>query len=748
MSKTIFTKVDYDLGTLMKYISLGEIGLPDIQRPFVWQTAKVRDLFDSMYRGYPVGYLLFWQATADRAIGEEHKQKSARLVIVDGQQRITSLYAVIHNVPVLRKNFKSEYIRIAFSPLEERFEVTDAAIQRDKTFLPDISTLWANNAKITVIIREYLEALRASRDLTDKEESEIEERILRLQNMLSFPLTALELSSDIDEEAVSDVFVRVNSKGTPLNQADFILTLMSVFWDEGRTTLEKFCIDSLKPSKTTASPFNHFIEPSPDQLLRVAVGIAFRRARLKYVYSILRGKDLDTEKFDEARREQQFDRLKDAQSRVLNLQYWHDFLNCVRTAGFRSSKMISSHNTLLFTYVFYLIGRTEYRVPEYDLRKVISRWFFMASVTGRYTASPESALEFDLAGLRHVNNATEFVENLNDKCDVAISSDFWTISLPNDLATSSSRSPSSFAYQAALVLLDASVLFSEAKVSDLLDPSLHPVRSLVERHHLFPKAYLEKLGISSVRETNQIANYALVEWGDNVAISNLAPSEYLPSLKARFTGTKLGEMYYHHALPDGWEDMEYYEFLRRRRELMAGVIRTAYLVLIGKPASRIATSTVPAETLISGGEGVSVEYKSTMRTNLHTGKKDPQMELAVIKSIAAFLNSNGGTLIIGVSDEGMPIGLGVDGFANLDRMGLHLTNMLNSRIGAHNMFYVHQRFDDFKNSTVMAVDCTPSKSPVFVKDGHVERFYVRTGAATVELSGSQMQRFIDNRFRL
>ena len=400
------------------------------------------------------------------------------------------MYAVIKSIAVLRENFESERIQIAFNPIEERFEV--AAICRDKSFIPDISVLWSVDAKITRIIRDYLENLRKGREISEAEELAIEDRILKLQGLLGFPFTALELASDIDEEAVSDVFVRINSKGTPLNQADFILTLMSVFWDEGRAALEGFCRESRKPSKGKASPFNHFIEPSPDQLLRVGVGVAFKRARLKYVYSILRGKDLETEKFSDKRREQQFELLKDAQKRVLNLQHWHDFMNCIRQAGFRSGKMISSQNNLLFSYILYLIGRTEYKVPEFDLRRVIARWFFMSAVTGRFTGSPESAMEFDLAGLRDVDTSDGFVKTLSQICDITLTNDFWAVSLPNDLATSSPRSPSLFAYLAALVLLDARVLFSKIKVADLLDPSVQANRSAVERHHLFPKGFLNK----------------------------------------------------------------------------------------------------------------------------------------------------------------------------------------------------------------------------------------------------------------
>lgn len=751
MSETVFTKVDYDLGSLVKYIGLGEIGLPDIQRPFVWKNAKVRDLFDSMYRGYPVGYLLFWQnalVDAARTIGEDKKQKPPRLVIVDGQQRLTSLYAVIRNIPVLRENFEYEQIQIAFSPLEERFEVADAAICRDKSFLPSISVLWNDKTDLFEVVENYLEGLSGSREVTTEESKAIKKTISKLQGLLSFPFTALELDSDIDEEAVSDVFVRINSKGTPLNQADFILTLMSVFWDEGRANLEHFCRNSRKPSKGEASPFNHFIEPSPDQLLRVAVGVAFKRARLKFVYSILRGKDLETEKFSDERRVQQFELLKDAQQRALNLQYWHDFMNCIRQAGFRSGKMISSQNNLLFSYMLYLIGRTEYKVPEFELRRVISRWFFMSAVTGRFTGSPESAMEFDLARLRDVSTADGFVKALLQICDITLTNDFWAVSLPNDLATSSPRSPSLFAYHAALVLLDARALFSKIKVADLLDPAMHANRNAVERHHLFPKGFLTKKNISAIRETNQIANYALVEWGDNANISDDSPAEYVPEMRSRFTQSELERMYWLHALPANWEHLEYREFLEKRRELMAQVIAEGYATLIAGGLDEETEATeFDLSTAVVNGESEVVEFKSTLRTNLHTGNRDPRMELSVLKTLAGFLNTNGGMLVIGVSDDGSPVGIQADGFANEDKMSLHLVNIVKSRMGIHAMTGLHAHFDDHDDGRVMVVKCRKSPTPIFLKDGDIERFYIRTGPSTTELSASQTQEYVKQQFK-
>lgn len=751
MSKTVFTKVDYDLGSLIKYISLGEIGLPDIQRPFVWKNAKVRDLFDSMYKGYPVGYLLFWKsALADgaRTIGTDSKQKPPRLVIVDGQQRLTSLYAVIRDIPVLRENLESERIQIAFNPLEDRFEVADAAIARDKAFIPDISVIWCEDARVTQIIRKYIDGLRGSREVTNSEEWKIEESIEKLKGLTSFPFTALELAAEIDEEAVSDVFVRINSKGTPLNQADFILTLMSVFWDEGRAALERFCRECRKPSRSEASPFNHFIEPSPDQLLRVGVGVAFKRARLKYVYSILRGKDLETEKFSDERREQQFGILKNAQQRALNLQHWHDFMNCIRHAGFRSDKMISSQNNLLFSYVLYLIGRTEYQVPEFELRQAIARWFFMSAVTGRFTGSPESAMEFDLARLRDAETPETFLKVLKQICDITLTNDYWAVSLPNDLATSSPRSPSLFAYYAALVLLDAPALFSKLKVADLLDPSVHANRTGVERHHLFPKAFLARQGIRAIRETNQIANYALVEWGDNADISDRAPAEYVPVMRERFSHSEQERMSRLHALPENWEHMNYREFLEKRRELMAQVIAQGYTTLLpGTVAEASIEGEFDLSAVVTNGESEAVEFKSTLRTNLHTGNRDPRMELTVLKTLAGFLNTSGGMLIIGVADDGSPVGIQADDFGNEDKMSLHLVNIVKARLGVHAMTSLHAHFDDHDDCRVMVVKCRRASVPVFLKDGDTERFYIRTGPSTTELSASQTQEYIKQHFK-
>lgn len=751
MSEPLFKQVNFSLNSLIEFIDIGQIGLPDIQRPFVWQNAKVRDLFDSIYRGYPVGYLLFWQNGLEghesKTIGSDKKQKYPDLLIVDGQQRLTSLYAVVKGVPVVRENYEAENIEIAFNPLTEGFEVADAAIRKDPAFIPNISLLLSDKADLFEIVDSYLARLEATREISDIERKQIRNAINRLSKLGSFPFTALELASTVTEEEVSEVFVRVNSKGTPLNQADFILTLMSVFWDDGRRQLETFCRDARTPSTKGASPYNHFIRPDPDQLLRVAVGLGFKRARLQFVYSLLRGKDLETGLFSAERRDQQFAVLKKAQAEVINLIYWHDFFNAIRQAGYRGGKWISSTNGLLYAYVFYLIGRTEYHVDEHVLRRAIAKWFFMSSLTARYTSSPESAMEADLARLRGISDGRDFINILNQVCDTSLTNDFWTITLPNDLATSAAQSPSLYAYYSSLVLLDAKALFSKQRIVDLTDPSVHSTKSAVERHHLFPKAYLQSIGISQTRETNQIGNFALVEWRDNVDIKDRQPSEYIKEFTGKFTNNELVRMYKWHALPDGWETLPYHTFLTERRELMARVIRDGYATLAEKHGETQPGLPVPIHELATQGESITLEYKATLRTNLHTYQVDPRMELSCLKTIAGFLNSrNGGTLLIGVMDNGTPVGIEADGFLNEDKMLLHLDNLIRERIGPKHTMYIHPHFEDYDGSKVLAVECSPGNSPVFVKDGSTERFYIRMGASTPELTSSQTHEYIKERF--
>lgn len=569
---------------LIEEIEGGEIGVPDIQRPFVWKNSKVRDLFDSMFRGFPVGYLLFWEnerPEEQRFIGVDTKhRKIPRLLIVDGQQRLTSLYAVMKGVPIVTKDYQQRKIQIAFRPRDNTFKVADGATRRNPEFIPDISVLWEGGRRN--FVNNFVARLINERNLSETDGDLLYEAIDTLYDLKKYRFNTIELIKSVKEEDVSEIFVRINSQGNTLNQADFILTLMSVFWDDGRKELEDFCRLSRTPQVeigNIGSPHNYHIQPNPDELLRVIVGVGFRRAALRYVYSILRGKDLETGIFSEARRDKQFGILKTAQEITLDLTTWHDFFQVLKQAGYNRADVISSKNALLYTYVMYIIGKKEYKLDNYQLRNTIAKWFYMVTLTKRYANSPETVMERDLRDLRDISTSEGFVSHLTAIIQREFTSDFWSTTLPYALERSSARGPALFTYYAALNILGAKALFSQLKVSELLQEGLKSKKSPLDRHHLFPKAYLKKIGFKEPREYNQIANFALVEYSDNIKISDKPPSEYFLDYIARYKQDELENIYNWHCLWEGWESGDYRDFLEERRKRIAKFIKQGFEAL-------------------------------------------------------------------------------------------------------------------------------------------------------------------------
>jgi hypothetical protein len=721
-------------------IDQGSIGLPEIQRPFVWKKSKVRDLFDSMYRGFPVGYFLFWKNSSPGAkqIGTVTHQVAPERMIVDGQQRLTSLYAVLKGVPVVDENYQPTKIEIAFNPAEGTFAVTSAAYRKSAHWIPDISVVWSEEIGLFTLVGNFIERLREEQEITPELQRTIEQNVQQLHKLSNYSFTAIELSVDTEAEAVSDIFVRINSAGVELNQADFILTLMSVYWDEGRKQLEAFSRDAKMPSPGKPSPFNYFLEPSPAELLRVAIGYGFRRGRLRAVYNLLRGKEPDDEHVTAGAKN--FAILQEAQTEVLKLSNWHQFLHSVMLAGFRSGRLITSTNTLLYGYVLFLIGKIQHKVPLKTLKNSIARWIFMSALTSRYTGSYESQIESDLNRLAIAQTGDDYVAALDKIIGENLTEDFWTIALPAQFETTASRSPTLYAYYAALSLLKARVLFSPMYVSDLLDPAVRGDRLSVERHHLFPVAHLKSQGIEQSRDVDQIANYALVEWPDNADISDKPPADYAPAMVASLTPEERVRQAFWHALPQGWSGMDYTQFLSERRRKLADVVRKGFeqigSVDLDAEAEKTETAALNLKDLISEGENATVEFKSTARWSVNDNRVHEGVEFAVVRTIAGFLNTNGGTLVIGVADDGAVVGLEHD-YATLkkkDRDGfeLFLYDLLGLTLGKNALPRLNVKFEYLNDREVAIVTVQRSPKIVFTNPTgqKVDDVNVRFGNST------------------
>jgi hypothetical protein len=757
---TKFMNISFPITTLLGQIETGQIGLPELQRPFVWDRAQVRDLLDSLYRGYPTGYFLFWQASPDQGsnpIGTDTKQMTPTLLVVDGQQRLTSLFAVFRDAPVLSSKFESEHIRIAFNPVRERFEVANTAIERDREWVGNVSAVLSGTQGSFAFINSFIERLRGEREVTDETAEFIAANLQRLASLPNYTFSAIQLSHDLPVEEVSEIFVRVNSKGTQLNQADFILTLMSVYWDKGRKELEQFC-QSARTASTQPSPFNWFIEPAPDHLLRVSIGLGHRRAQLKYAYELLRGKDLETGKVSPETRTKNFAILKDAQAEVLDLTNFSEFLKALQEAGFRSGKMITSRNTIVYSYLIFLIGRRDYSIDYKTLRAALARWFLMCVLTSRYTGSPETQVEKDIRRFGEAADGPEFLATLDQIVSSQLTADFWELTLPDQLAWSGGYIPAMFAYFAALDLLGAKVLFSNLTVHQLLDPAQIAKKKSLERHHLFPKAFLQAQGIIAPSRINQVANYALLEWPDNIKIGAQAPHEYLPQMfNKHVSAADTEKVRFWHALPEGWESMDYDMFLDHRRRLIAQVIKAGYLKLAEgvDPFAHTTHPELPPPTvaeLVAQGESETVEFKSSVFHSYKPEVPEKVIVGAIIKTVAAFLNTNGGTLAIGVADDGTVLGLDED--LNLKKFDLDkyenaLRTLLINAIGTVAASRCKTRFQSAEGHDVCLVDVESGVKPTYAdSDRGKGLFFIRAGNTTRQLDTKETVDYIAGRWGL
>ena len=576
-----------ELEDLLKDIKTGKLGLPDLQRPFVWKDNKVRDLLDSMLKGFPIGYIMIWSAPEDyenvKQIGlNEKNYKRSEDLVIDGQQRLTSLIASMYGIKVKDKRFKERRIRIVYNPLEAKFEVWSNRYEKDPLWINDISKLFEadDRHEATKFRKEFIKKLNEYKvskeepELSDDEEIAIEENLNALLDLKDYSLPVLKIRQKADEEDVADIFKRVNSGGQNLNENNFIETLLSVYDNDVHDKIMKFCTESRIPQDGTS--FNNIIDVDPSHLIRMAVGYGFNRARMRYGYKILRGKNLKTGETSEETRKENLEIFKKALDLVMDVNNWHAYLNLFPNAGYIRGNLVSSSYVVIYGYVWYLMGKYQYHVGPLELRKVITKFIFMSLVRQYYGLAPESSVERNFADLRDVKNAQGFVDYFNKEVELNFTEDFFTKTLPDDLHSSSAISPSWYGYIASINVLGTPMLFSTSPLSVYWEKGGSGKKKAIDKHHIFPKNYLKHQGYDSDRDRNQIANFTYLDYNTNIDIADNPPADYVGRYRE-----KLGEDGYRlaceqNALPIGFESMDYFTFLEERRKLMSDIIKKAY----------------------------------------------------------------------------------------------------------------------------------------------------------------------------
>lgn len=598
MSIQKYSVNQHSIQTLLTWVRSEEIAIPEIQRPFVWNGTKVRDLIDSLYQGYPVGYLIAWRNPTVKL--KDGTTSQGKRILIDGQQRVTALMAAILGMYVINKDYQRIKITIAFNPQEQRFEVSNPAIAKDKSWVSDISEIFASDFKVLKFVGEYCDR----NESTDQDS--IYNSLELLRGVVNNHIGLIELNSDLDIEVVTEIFIRINSQGAVLNQADFVMSKIAANETYGGNKLRK-CIDyfchlakapqfhqqlaDLDQEFAATTYFqkmswlkdenDDLYDPSYSDMLRVAFTSEFKRGRLQDLVALLSGRNFETRTYEDVIAEESFKKLDDGILKFMNETNFKKFIMILKSAGFVERSMIRSRNAINFAYVIYLVLKSK-STPPAKIESCVRKWLVMSILTGRYSGSPESTFDTDIRrvdelGMSHYQSEIDAAE---------LSQAFWDAGLPQQMDTSVASSPYFKVFLAAQVHgNNKGFLSKDITVRDL-------IMNRGDIHHIFPKNYLKRNNLEK-GQYNQIANYVMMQSEINIAIKDRSPDQYFVTLQDQcktqqpiyggiIDQNELNKNLAVHCLPDGMEVKnieDYAEFLEARRKLMSHKIRDYYFKL-------------------------------------------------------------------------------------------------------------------------------------------------------------------------
>jgi len=582
------------ISTLLSWINEGEIAIPEIQRPFVWDAIKVRNLLDSLYQGFPVGFLIGWKNPDVKL--KDSSTSFGKRILIDGQQRVTALMAALLGQEVVNKDYRKVRIRISFHPIEHRFEVFNSVTATNPAWISDIATVFAPDTKINRLVQDYCAQNPAA------SQDDVYESMEALRGIAGNQIGLIELAHDLDINTVTEIFIRVNSAGVPLSQADFAMSKIAVNETYGGNALRKaidyFCHLSTAPDffstmkndkEFTSTDFyskltwlknenENLYDPSYTDMLRVAFTSQFGRGRLSDLVALLSGRNFETRQYEERIVEESFARLKQGVLRFMNETNFKRLIMILRSAGFVDPAMIGSSNAVNFAYILFLSLKGR-EIHSADIERTVRRWFVMSLLTNRYSGSFETQIEQDM----RIFSEGDPVGYAEQVFRGELSDAFWEVVYPQSLETSRAQAQPFQIFKAAQIKMnDRGFLSRDIGIYDLVT-----VKSDV--HHLFPRDFLKKNGLAQA-QYNQIANYVIAQTEINIAIGNKEPSVYLGQLADQVNGgpkvygnitnpDELRENMRMNCIPDGVESMglsDYPAFLSARRTLMAAKSRAYF----------------------------------------------------------------------------------------------------------------------------------------------------------------------------
>ena len=580
------------------YLSLIQqniVAIPEIQRPFVWSKTQVRNLIDSLYNDYPIGYIITWQNPSVRL--KDGTNSAGKQILIDGQQRLMAMRAALTGKPVINKKYQQERIAISFNPVTREFKVQDGSTRRGNQWLADISMVMSDDFNLYNFVHDYVAKN------PECQPDMISNAISDLIMIKGRAIGNIMLSSELSIEAVNDIFIRINASGVSLSNADFAMSKIAVYekhpGDEYGMRLRKF-IDyfcNLVSDPTiyqqivtndqdfASTPYFKEISwlesgaddlfcPDYNDVLRVCSLTEFERGKLSDLVALLSGRDFETREYKQEIATKSFDTLAGGVSKFVHqYRFEHFKQDILRTAGFVDKNDLTAKNAINYAYAMYI--RAHDIGDAGDTNSLIRRLFVLSLLTSRHSGSFETLFEHDIKLIKRPGDLERFVTTLESQTLTDI---YWDSVLPDEFDKTNVGNQFWHLYTVAQIKLGlSSFLLKDNKVRDLTTANIH---------HLFPKNYLIKHGVDK-KDYNKIADLVYLRDDVNFAISDHEPADYMAKV-TEFNNHFKTDIVNNEQLQDNFSDNaipqmfvsatieDYHEFLRQRQKLMANLIRRYY----------------------------------------------------------------------------------------------------------------------------------------------------------------------------
>ncbi|MBI2774084.1 MAG: DUF262 domain-containing protein [Chloroflexi bacterium] len=726
-------KIDISVSSLVDMVQQGDLRLPSIQRRYVWPVTRVRDLMDSLYRGYPSGSILVWETDKDVperefAVEQDDRTFRAYKLLLDGQQRLTSLSAITRGVPLKLKRVRP--VEIAFNldhpegaPSEATEVEGDAASEDDDEDGEDEVSVqervrglafvvanrfllkdphWIPVSRIfdtTVTDWHLLKPLNLTPDQPEWEK--YTKRLQRVRAIRDYPYVMHVLERDLSYEEVTEIFVRVNSLGMKLRSSDLALALITSRWPAAVQLFEDF----LEHCEKVWFTFDL------GMIVRTLVVFATRQSRFRTVGRI------------------PIKRLQDSwQDAKRGLDFAVNFLRS--NAGIEDESLLSSPLLVVPVAVFAVLRQM--RLSRADERALL-HWLFTANALGHYSGATETTLDKDLGVL--------FAGGGPDELTALLQQQHGRLRFEaSDFAGRSARNPLFQTTYLALRHAGAKDWWTGLGISLTHQGRFH----FVQEHHIFPKSLLAKKEYER-REINEIANLAFVGGGANRSIGNKPPSVYFPAIVAKRGADALTSQ----CVPlsgELWEIDRYREFLAYRRTALATTVNEFLDSVSTQPEEA-----VDIEGLLASGEGDRAEFKESARVNRHTAGEDRTLRLSLAKAVAGLMNADGGSVVVGVSDNGDVVGIehdvvGLDGRKPEDAYEQFLRSTLGAVLGKVPTSELRISFHQMDELTVCLLQVPRATQAVYVGADGTQKLFVRSGNTTRSFGLPEAEQYLKRRF--